>query len=377
MTKELSTEKLEAKDYGIDKKQEQDLMSNLPQIKAERDVLIPQYDSVMKMDIEDPDTSVQAKRVRGMIQKNRTQGINVWHRNAKDFFLKGGQFCDAIKRREVDVNNRMEENLLLIEKHQEIKLEKAKKELQQEREGLISNYIEGADLMDLASMDQDVFAAYLSTKKKAHEDKIKAELEAQKEREKAAKAQKEEDERLRKERDRLKAEAEERERLDKIEADKRDKKERREKARNAAATNRVSMLVEIGVACSFEDCKKMTEKEWNEFFSVKNNQYQAEQNKILADKLKKEEEDKKKDDELKKANAELQAKKEAEQKEAEEKERLIQLELNASDEDKVKSLISDLEKIKSWYVFKSKANKQMFLSVCDGITKIVNDIPNE
>lgn len=125
----MKTELVKAQDYGIEAKQEQELLGNLPQIKKERDILESQYSEVIKMDIENPESWKTARELRILIQKNRTQGINVWHKNAKDFFLKGGQFVDAIKRKEIQVNERMEANLLEIEKFEDIQKQKEIKRL--------------------------------------------------------------------------------------------------------------------------------------------------------------------------------------------------------------------------------------------------------
>jgi hypothetical protein len=113
-------------EYGIAETQATELVGNLPQIKAEREILSEQYDQVVRLDIEDAATSKKARELRLIIRDNRTKGIDVWHRTTKDFFLKGGQFVDAIKRQEVAVNERMEKNLENIEKHFE-NLEKERK----------------------------------------------------------------------------------------------------------------------------------------------------------------------------------------------------------------------------------------------------------
>lgn len=113
-------------EYGIEANKASELVGNLPQIKAERDILSQQYDEVVRLDIEDAATSKKARELRLKIRDNRTKGIDVWHRTTKDFFLKGGQFVDAIKRQEVAVNERMEKNLEGIEKHFE-NLEKERK----------------------------------------------------------------------------------------------------------------------------------------------------------------------------------------------------------------------------------------------------------
>ena len=113
-------------EYGIAESQANELVGNLSQIKAERVILERQYAEILKLDIEDSETSKKAKSLRLLFRDNRTKGINVWHSTTKEFFLKGGQFVDAIKRKEIAINERIEENLEKIEKHFE-NLEKERK----------------------------------------------------------------------------------------------------------------------------------------------------------------------------------------------------------------------------------------------------------
>lgn len=146
--------KEEATSLGIDIAKAQTLIGNLPQITAERDSLAMEYDRVMKLDLEDPKTAKVAKELRIKIRDNRTKGISVWHSTTKDYYLKAGQFVDAIKRKEIAVNERMEENLEKIEKHLEIKRKKEEQELREKRVAELEQYKEfvpmGVDLGTLS-----------------------------------------------------------------------------------------------------------------------------------------------------------------------------------------------------------------------------------
>lgn len=136
---ELATE---ATQYGIEPSKAANIIGNLPQITSERDQFVSQYDEIIKLDIEDPNTSKIARELRLRIRDNRTKGITVWHKTTKDYFLKGGQFVDAIKRKEEAINIRMEEALEEIEKYQEIKLAKERDELRRKREEELHPYRE-------------------------------------------------------------------------------------------------------------------------------------------------------------------------------------------------------------------------------------------
>jgi colicin import membrane protein len=176
--KELIT--IEAKQYGIEETKANELIGNLPQIQSERTVLQEQYNEVIKLDIEEANTSKIAKELRLKIVKNRTQGIGVWHKTTKDFFLKGGQFVDAIKRKEEAVNIQMEETLEQIEKYAENKEKERLSLLQSERLELIAPYLENTFGLDLAIMSDEMFENFLLGSKSKYEAKIEAErLEAE------------------------------------------------------------------------------------------------------------------------------------------------------------------------------------------------------
>lgn len=333
MTTELE---LKAQDYGINEVQEKELVSNLPQILLERDVLTPQYHEVMQMDINNPATAKRAKEVRLLIVKNRTKGINVWHTNAKDFFLKGGQYVDAIKRKEVSVNDRMESDLSEVEKHSE-NLEIARLEkIKADRIAELSKY---SDVIPegLGMMEDEVYKSYLVGCKVAYEARIEAEKKAESERLRIEQEEKEERERIRLENEKLKKEAEERE--------KQAEKERKE--REAIEAQRVAK---------------------EEFDRKQREQAEKKQREAYEAQLKTEREAKEK------LEREAQAKVAAEKKAQEEAEAVRQIELSKDDEAKFQDLITDLDSIKSKYSFKSKTNIKKYSDVGVLIDKIINHI---
>ena len=202
---------IEAKSYGIEEQKANELIGNLPQIQSERSVLKEQYNEVIKLDIEEPNTSKIAKELRLKIVKNRTQGIGVWHKTTKDFFLKVGQFVDAIKRKEEAVNIQMEETLEAIEKHAENKEKERLYKLQVDRLELISPYLENTFGLDLAIMSDEMFENFLIGSKSKHEAKVEAEREEAERIEKERLAEIERQKAIEAENIRLKKEAEEKE----------------------------------------------------------------------------------------------------------------------------------------------------------------------
>jgi colicin import membrane protein len=203
---------IDSEKYGIEQSKASELVGNLPQILSERAELVPQFNEVIKLDINDPQTAKKAAELRKLIKNNRTKGIEVWHKTTKDYFLKGGQFVDAIKRKEIAENERMEEALEQIEKHQE-NLEKERiSKLQNEREGLLMAYeVENLSTLNLGTMNDDVFDSFLKGSIEKFNAKKEAERKAEEDRIAKEKAEAEERERIRLENERLKLEAEARE----------------------------------------------------------------------------------------------------------------------------------------------------------------------
>jgi len=240
MEKTEIKELAEAQKFGIEQSKATELLGNLPQIKQERQVLAEQYNDVIQMDINQVQTSKTARELRLKIRDNRTKGIEVWHKNAKDFFLKGGQFVDSIKRMEVAENIRMEENLEQIEKHFEIQEAKRKEELRLSRVEILNPYQEFVPIgIDFGSISDEEFTKVLNGAKLQHEAKVEAERKAEEERVAKEKAEAEERERIRIDNERLKAEAEAKEKQlaeerAKAEAERKAIEEKAKKEREAA-----------------------------------------------------------------------------------------------------------------------------------------------
>lgn len=199
-------------EFGIEESKATELIGNLPQIKGERQILEQMYEQVILLDIEDKNTSKKAKELRFKIKENRTKGIEVWHKTSKDFFLKGGQFVDAIKRLEIAVNQRMEENLEQIEKHFEIKEAKRKQELSELRIAELELYSEFVPMgINFGELSDEEYLKIFNGSKLQYEAKLEADKKAEEQRIAQEKAEAEAREQQRLENERLKAEAEKRE----------------------------------------------------------------------------------------------------------------------------------------------------------------------
>jgi hypothetical protein len=169
--------------YEINKTMAVDLAKGLPSIIKEREMLLSQVDAILILDKDDPSTAKKAAELRKQIKSNRTQGFEKWRKTTKEVYLRAGQFIDALGKREIMINEQAEGQLEAIERHAE-NLERQRIEaIQVERKKLVSVYVaDDFSYPDLSNMDQEVFEAYLSTKKSSFEAKIAAEKKAEEER---------------------------------------------------------------------------------------------------------------------------------------------------------------------------------------------------
>ena len=174
-------------------------------IKQEREPLIEKYGKVIALELT-KENIPRFKSLRLKIADNRTKRINVWHRTAKEYFLAGGKFVDAIKNKEIAINQEMEYQLLKAENFIIDAETKRLEDLQSERLALITDYLEDASERVFSDMEEDVWEPFLASKKarfyKLIKEKEDARLEEQRlidEKKAEVKKQKEEDARLLKE----------------------------------------------------------------------------------------------------------------------------------------------------------------------------------
>ena len=308
-------------EYGLTPEIANNILKDLPAILDERAVLIDEYKRIITLDIDDPATAMAAKENRINIKNNRTKGIETWHKVNKEYFLRGGQFIDAIKRKEVAENERMENALFEIETYKEIKEKKRIADLQLLRQTETGKYEVDGTLMPLGQMAESIWTDYISGVRLNYEQKKVTEKKA-------------EDDRIAKE----KAELEERKRI-MVENEKL-------KAENAAKEEQITK----------ERAKAEAE---------------AAKAEVNADaKLKAEREEKEK------LQAEISAKAKTEKKAIEDAEAKAEAEANAGDAEKMQMLITDLQIINKKYQFKSKKNQKIYARVQETLIGLISQVTN-
>ena len=173
--------------YGLQEKEASKLTKDLSTIILERDLLAKQYGEIIQKELSN-EVLEEARDIRMKLVKVRTQGINKWHKANKAYFKAGGDYVDAIKRKELVPVESMEITLKEIEDYYENQEKERVLKIKEEREAAVAPYIEEGDLdgMNLGEMSEDIWdsvfqARVASFNKKA--EALKREEDEQKERE--------------------------------------------------------------------------------------------------------------------------------------------------------------------------------------------------
>lgn len=175
---------IDPKEYGLEEQQANEIQLGLNVFIEERKLLIEEFNVVSKLEVNKENIKI-FKDLRLRIVKNRTQGIEKWHKTSKEYFLRGGQFVDAKKRKESLINESMEDVLLDGEKFfDNIEAERIKS-LHAERSEKLTPFGYEIGATNFGLMDDNMFNAILVGAEKTHNDKVEAEKKAQEELEEA------------------------------------------------------------------------------------------------------------------------------------------------------------------------------------------------
>jgi len=225
--------KIKASDYGLEESKAKEIESLFTPMLRKMSELESEYNDILKEEIS-PETCQRAKDLRSSYVKIR-RGTEEIHRKAKQFYLNGGRFVDGWKNAQLFASGEKEDTLKKIEKHYEILEAEKKEKLREEREKLISPYMEEVNSFSLGEMTEEVWKKFYAGAKLECETRIAAERKAEEERIVKEMAEQAERERIRLDNIRLQKEAEEREKQIAIE---------REKARKEQEAKEVELAKE-------------------------------------------------------------------------------------------------------------------------------------
>lgn len=158
-------------DYGVAVDKAVVIEGSFLELTVERDLLRDEYAQVIKQ-AKTPTSCKQAKDLSKRIGKNRTKTVATY-KVEKEVYLRGGQFIDALRNRDVRTNTLMEAELDEFAEHfdkiEELRLAK----LATDRELELRTYTESIPA-GLGMMLDEVYSFYLSGAKKAFDDKEEA-----------------------------------------------------------------------------------------------------------------------------------------------------------------------------------------------------------
>lgn len=196
---------VDPQEFGIDTNKGLTISQSFAPKIVERDGYVAVYEQLITKELT-KEVCKEASDLRKKLVKVRT-GIADIHKTEKAFYLASGKYIDALKNKLTLPVEQMEAKLTEIEDYFE-NLEKERiKNLNDSRIALVLPYVDDATNLKLSDMEEDVFAAYLLTKKNAYEAKVADAKRIEEERIAAIEAEKAEQERIRKENEALKAEA--------------------------------------------------------------------------------------------------------------------------------------------------------------------------
>ena len=212
---------MDTNEFGLTVTKATELTKGLKSVLTEREFLIQEFNDISSIEVTEENIPI-FKELRGKIVKNRTQGISKWHTANKQFFLTGGRFVDAIKNKEILINQQMEEKLANAENHF-INLERDKRlAIQTKRVKMLLEYNPLCAELDLATMDEEVWESYFNVQKRKHLAFIESERKIEEEKQEVLENERLENIRIQKENQRLVAENKEILAKAKLEAEKKD-----------------------------------------------------------------------------------------------------------------------------------------------------------
>jgi len=170
--------KLKGADFGIEETKAQQISAQFKPMLDKMVELEKEFNKVMKLPKNNPETALKAGELRKQFVKVRTGTAEI-HKAQKAFYLAGGRFVDAWKNAQLFASQGLEEKLLEIETYQQ-RLEAERVEnLRLEREEALRPYFQDVHGINLGAMQADVWEAYYEKKKRDFEDMKRAEAEAE------------------------------------------------------------------------------------------------------------------------------------------------------------------------------------------------------
>lgn len=154
-------------DYGLSTEKAQNISMRFSPKELEFNALIQRYNTVLTMDLDEAlNDALALKKDYIAIEKS----INEIHKAEKDFYLNGGRFVDAQKNRFIVHIAEHKKKLDEIIKYKELQKKAELKAIADARHLELNKYMSDSSHIDVSSMSEEVYQAFLSVKIKEFQD---------------------------------------------------------------------------------------------------------------------------------------------------------------------------------------------------------------
>lgn len=207
LEKKMEVAKIDPTEFGIEESKANVILAAFEPSQVKMAELEPEYLEVIALSLENPMTEIKAADLLKKYVKVRTARNSV-HKIEKDFFLNAGRFVDKIKNLGNAETEKREEKLESIKNHY-ANLEKERiQKLADSRNELLKQFDFEGSLINLGSMDDNVWVSFLAGTKLKYKEKKAEEARVAEEKIAKEKAEAEDRERISAENAKLKAEVE-------------------------------------------------------------------------------------------------------------------------------------------------------------------------
>lgn len=154
-------------DYGLSTEKAQNISMRFSPKELEFNVLVQRYNTILTMDLDEAlNDALSLKKDYLAIEKS----INEIHKAEKDFYLNGGRFVDAQKNRFIVHITEHKKKLDEIIKYKELQKKAELKAIADARHLELNKYMSDSSHIDVSSMSEEVYQAFLSVKIKEWQD---------------------------------------------------------------------------------------------------------------------------------------------------------------------------------------------------------------
>lgn len=152
-------------EYNLQPQEAENVLTAFAPKAIEFNALLQQYTPLLTMDIEE--ALEPAKELKKKLIEFEKE-VNKLHKTHKEFSLNYGRFVDSNKN--IYSVTEYKKKLDEIIKHEQLKKQAKEKEVADARHLELSKYMNDTSHIDLGAMQEEIYQAFLSTKKKEFED---------------------------------------------------------------------------------------------------------------------------------------------------------------------------------------------------------------